>query len=135
NYPFTTLNPNLGVVFVDNKEIIIADIPGLIEGAHSGSGLGDKFLKHIERCKSIIHMIDINEDDLVGKYKIIRNELKEFNPELIKKRELIVFNKIDLIDEEEKKEKIMNFTKKIKKKVYDISVEKKININNLLRAI
>jgi len=80
-------------------------------------------------------MIDINEDDLVGKYKIIRNELKEFNPELIKKRELIVFNKIDLIDEEEKKEKIMNFTKKIKKKVYDISVEKKININNLLRAI
>ena len=114
NYPFTTLNPNLGVVFIDNKEIIIADIPGLIEGAHSGSGLGDKFLKHIERCKSIIHMIDINEDDLVDKYNIIRNELKEFNPELIKKRELIVFNKIDLIDEEEKKEKIMNFTKKIK---------------------
>jgi GTP-binding protein len=135
NYPFTTLNPNLGVVFIDNKEIIIADIPGLIEGAHSGSGLGDKFLKHIERCKSIIHMIDINEDDLVDKYNIIRNELKEFNPELIKKRELIVFNKIDLIDEEEKKEKIMNFTKKIKKKVYDISVEKKINVKNLLRAI
>jgi len=135
NYPFTTLNPNLGVVFIDNKEIIIADIPGLIEGAHSGSGLGDKFLKHIERCKSIIHMIDINEEDLVDKYKIIRNELKEFNPELIKKRELIVFNKIDLIDEKEKKEKIMNFTKKIKKKVYDISVEKKINVKNLLRAI
>ena len=135
NYPFTTLNPNLGVVFIDNKEIIIADIPGLIEGAHSGSGLGDKFLKHIERCKSIIHMIDINEDDLVSKYKIIRNELKEFNPELIKKRELIVFNKIDLIDEKENKEKIMNFTKKIKKKVYDISVERNINVKNLLRAI
>ncbi len=135
NYPFTTLNPNLGVVFIDNKEIIIADIPGLIEGAHSGSGLGDKFLKHIERCKSIIHMIDINEDDLVEKYKIIRNELKEFNPDLIKKRELIVFNKIDLIDEKEKKEKIMNFTKKIKKKVYDISVERNINVKNLLRAI
>jgi GTPase len=135
NYPFTTLNPNLGVVFIDNKEIIIADIPGLIEGAHSGSGLGDKFLKHIERCKSIIHMIDINEEDLVDKYKIIRNELKEFNPELIKKRELIVFNKIDLIDEKEKKNKIMNFTKKIKKKVYDISVEKNINVKNLLRAI
>ena len=73
-------------------------------------------------------MIDINEDDLVDKYNIIRNELKEFNPELIKKRELIVFNKIDLIDEKEKKEKIINFTKKIKKKVYDISDERSINV-------
>ena len=69
-------------------------------------------------------MIDINEDDLDEKYKINRNEIKEFNPDLIKKRKLIVFNKIDLIDEKEKKEKIMNFTKKKKKKVYDISVER-----------
>ncbi len=135
NYPFTTLNPNLGVVNIDDREIVLADIPGLIEGAHNGLGLGDKFLKHIERCKSIIHMIDITEENLTDKYKIIRNELKSFNPELIKKKELIVFNKIDLINEEEKKEKIANFIKKTKKKVYDISVEKKINVKSLLRAI
>jgi GTP-binding protein len=135
NYPFTTLNPNLGVVNIDDREIVLADIPGLIEGAHNGLGLGDKFLKHIERCKSIIHMIDITEENLTDKYKIIRNELKSFNPELMKKKELIVFNKIDLINEEEKKEKIANFIKKTKKKVYDISVEKKINVKSLLRAI
>ena len=105
NYPFTTLNPNLGVVNIDDREIVLADIPGLIEGAHNGLGLGDKFLKHIERCKSIIHMIDITEENLTDKYKIIRNELKSFNPELMKKKELIVFNKIDLINEEEKKRK------------------------------
>ena len=98
NYPFTTLNPNLGVVNIDDREIVLADIPGLIEGAHNGLGLGDKFLKHIERCKSIIHMIDITEENLTDKYKIIRNELKSFNPELIKKKELIVFNNIDLIN-------------------------------------
>ncbi len=118
NYPFTTLNPNLGVVFIDNKEIIIADIPGLIEGAHSGSGLGDKFLKHIERCKSIIHMIDINEDDLVEKYKIIRNELKEFNPDLIKKRELIVFNNTwEITIKISKLIDLININKQIRKKI------------------
>merc|ERR1711991_849937 len=98
NYKFTTLNPNLGVASYDNKEITLADIPGLIEGAHSGIGLGIKFLKHIERCKTLLHLIDVNEENLVKNYKNIRNELKKYSSELIKKDELIVFNKIDLID-------------------------------------
>ena len=76
NYRFTTLNPNLGVASYDDKEITLADIPGLIEGAHSGVGLGIKFLKHIERCKTLLHLIDVNEENLVKNYKNIRNELK-----------------------------------------------------------
>ena len=86
NYKFTTLNPNLGVAVYDDKEITLADIPGLIEGAHSGVGLGIKFLKHIERCKTLLHLIDINEEDLVSSYKQVRNELKNYGKELIKKK-------------------------------------------------
>ncbi|KRO57838.1 MAG: GTPase Obg, partial [Pelagibacteraceae bacterium BACL5 MAG-121128-bin54] len=102
DYPFTTLKPNLGVVQFDDKEIVMADIPGLIEGAHKGIGLGDKFLKHVERCKSLLHIIDINEDDLINKYKIIREELSQYSEKLTKKKEIVVFNKIDLLTEEEK---------------------------------
>ena len=69
NYPFTTLNPNLGVFEFNNKEVTLADIPGLVEGAHKGVGLGDKFLRHIERCKALLHLIDINEVDLIKNYK------------------------------------------------------------------
>ena len=89
NYKFTTLNPNLGVAVYDDKEITLADIPGLIEGAHTGTGLGIKFLKHIERCKTLLHLIDINEDDLISSYKQVRNELKNYGKELIKKKLLI----------------------------------------------
>ena len=89
DYPFTTINPNLGVLNIDNKEIVIADIPGLIRGAHRGVGLGDKFLKHIERCNSILHLIDINEDKLFNRYNIIREELKKYSPKLINKREIV----------------------------------------------
>ena len=97
NYKFTTLNPNLGVAMYDNKEIIIADIPGLIEGAHKGVGLGIKFLKHIERCKTLLHLIDITEEDLEVSYFQVKNELKNYSKELLKKKEIIVLNKIDLI--------------------------------------
>jgi len=89
DYPFTTLKPNLGVVQFDDKEIVMADIPGLIEGAHKGIGLGDKFLKHVERCKSLLHIIDINEDDLINKYKIIREELSQYSEKLTKKKKLL----------------------------------------------
>ncbi len=108
NYPFTTLNPNLGVLQIDDKEIVLADIPGLIEGAHKGVGLGDQFLKHIERCKSLLHIIDINEEDLITNYKIIREELRQYSEQLLKKREIVVFNKIDLLEEKEKNEKLKN---------------------------
>ena len=135
NYKFTTLNPNLGVAVYDNKEIILADIPGIIEGAHSGTGLGIKFLKHIERCKTLLHLIDVNEDDLVHSYKQIRNELGKYSKDLLKKNELIVFNKIDLIDKNELKKKIENFNKKIKKKVLLLSTIKKQYISQIKSKI
>ena len=121
NYKFTTLNPNLGVSTYDDKEITLADIPGLIEGAHEGIGLGIKFLKHIERCKTLLHLIDITENDLVNSYEQVRIELKKYSKELIKKEEIIVFNKIDLIKKDEIKENLNQFKKKIKKKVLLIS--------------
>ena len=120
NYKFTTLNPNLGVALYDDKEITLADIPGLIEGAHIGVGLGMKFLKHIERCKTLLHLIDVSEDNLVKNYRQIRNELKKYSNELVKKDELIVFNKVDLIDNDSLNKKVKEFEKKVKRKVLSI---------------
>ena len=121
NYKFTTLNPNLGVAIYDNKEITIADIPGLIEGAHIGVGLGIKFLKHIERCKTLLHLIDITEENIENLYKQVRNELGKYSKDLLKKDELIVLNKIDLIDKNKLKEKKHKFSKKTKNEVLTIS--------------
>jgi GTP-binding protein len=131
NYKFTTINPNLGVAIYDDKEITLADIPGLIEGAHTGVGLGIKFLKHIERCKTLLHLIDVNEDDLTSIYKQVRNELKEYSKELVKKEELIVFNKIDLIDKKTLDEKIKKFKNKIKKQVLTLSTMKKSSVSKI----
>ena len=135
NYPFTTLNPNLGVLQIDDKEIVLADIPGLIEGAHKGVGLGDQFLKHIERCKSLLHIIDINEEDLITNYKIIREELRQYSEQLLKKREIVVFNKIDLLGEKEKNEKLKKIKIFFKRKFFEISILNKQNINSVLRAL
>ena len=115
NYPFTPINPNLGVLNLNHKEIILADIPGLIEGSHKGVGLGDKFLRHIERCKVLIHLIDISEKDIIGNYLKIRNELSKYDKKILKKTEIVVFNKSDLIDMNSINEKLKNFKKRIKK--------------------
>ncbi len=115
NYPFTTINPNLGVLSIDHKEIVLADIPGLIEGSHKGVGLGDKFLRHIERCKVLIHLIDISEKDIIGNYLKIRNELSKYDKRILKKTEIIILNKSDLINMDSIDEKLKNFKKKIKK--------------------
>ena len=131
NYKFTTINPNLGVAIYDDKEITLADIPGLIEGAHKGIGLGIKFLKHIERCKTLLHLIDINNEDLIGSYKQVRKELSEYSQDLLKKNELIVLNKIDLVDKKELEEKKYKFTKKIKKNVTTISILDKKSVNKI----
>jgi len=131
NYKFTTLNPNLGVAMYDDKEITLADIPGLIEGAHEGTGLGIKFLKHIERCKTLLHLIDITENDLVNSYNQVKNELKKYSKELIKKKEIIVFNKIDLIKEDEIQEKLNKFKKKVNKKVLKISTLDKKTLSDI----
>ena len=122
NYPFTTINPNLGVTYYDGKEITLADIPGLVEGAHKGVGLGDKFLRHIERCKVLLHLIDITEDDLLNIYQKIKLELSNYDKNLIKKKEIIFFNKSDLLNEKEISEKLEEFKKKVKSKYEVISV-------------
>ncbi len=121
NYKFTTLNPNLGVAMYDDKEITLADIPGLIEGAHTGTGLGIKFLKHIERCKTLLHLIDITEKDLIKSYKQVREELGKYIKDLLNKEELLVFNKIDLIDKDQIKKKLSIFKQKINKNAMIIS--------------
>ena len=89
NYPFTTINPNLGVSYYGGKEITLADIPGLVEGAHKGVGLGDKFLRHIERCKILLHLIDLSDSNLLNSYKKIKLELSNYDKDLIKKKEII----------------------------------------------
>ena len=122
NYPFTTINPNLGVSYYGGKEITLADIPGLVEGAHKGVGLGDKFLRHIERCKILLHLIDLSEDDLLNSYKKIKSELSNYDKDLIKKKEIIFFNKSDLLDKNEINEKLKEFKKKIKTKYEIVSV-------------
>ena len=100
DYPFTTLMPVLGVVHSDQTEFVIADIPGLIEGAHKGSGLGDQFLGHVERCGALLHLIDCTEDDIVGGWRTIRAEIEAYGGGLEKKREILALNKIDAIPEE-----------------------------------
>ncbi len=100
DYPFTTLKPQLGVVYVDQREFVVADIPGLIEGAHEGHGLGDRFLGHIERCATILHMIDATGDDVVAAYRTIRHELKSYGGGLYEKPEVIGLNKCDALDGE-----------------------------------
>ena len=131
NYKFTTLNPNLGVAVYDDKEITLADIPGLIEGAHKGVGLGTKFLKHIERCKTLLHLIDVTEKDLIRSYKQIRAELGKYSKSLLKKNEIIVLNKIDLIDKKNLDSKKKILSGKIKKKIYDLSTFDKSKISKI----
>ena len=131
NYQFTTLNPNLGVASYDDKEITIADIPGLVEGAHKGTGLGIQFLKHIERCKSLLHMIDVTNDNLKKSYKQIKNELKKYSTKLSKKKELVVLNKVDLIDNNELKKIIKEFSKNTKSEVITLSTLEKRSISQI----
>ena len=135
NYPFTTINPNLGVTNYDNKEVTLADIPGLIEGAHEGVGLGDKFLRHIERCKNILHLIDITNDNLLENYSKVRKELFKYSNKLTKKKEIIVFNKTDMVSEDEINKKIDIFNKKIKKKIYKISAIKNKGLTAIKKVL
>ena len=135
NYPFTTINPNLGVTYYDGKEITLADIPGLVEGAHKGVGLGDKFLRHIERCKALLHLIDLTEDNLVNIYKKIKLELSAYDKSLIKKKEIIIFNKADLLKKEDIEKKLKEFKNKIKKKYEVISVFSNKDIQKIKKIL
>ena len=97
DYPFTTLHPNLGVGLVDNEEVVIADIPGLIEGAHEGAGLGDRFLGHVERCGVLLHLVDGTEKKPASNYRTVRRELDAYGGGLPEKRELVALNKCDAL--------------------------------------
>lgn len=132
DYPFTTLHPNLGVAWVDNYEVVIADIPGLIEGAHEGVGLGDRFLKHVERCSAFLHMIDGTQEDVVKAYKDIRRELELYDEVLKNKPEVVVLNKCDSLDKEETAEKKAALEKASGKKVFVISAIAKQGIFDCL---
>ena len=135
NYPFTTLNPNLGVTYYNGKEVTLADIPGLVEGAHKGIGLGDKFLRHIERCKVLLHLIDISEEDLISVYKKIKFELSTYDKNLSNKKEIIFFNKSDLLDEKEINKKLDKFKEKIKSKYEIISVYSNKDIKKIKKIL
>ena len=135
NYPFTTINPNLGVTYYNNKEVTLADIPGLVEGAHKGIGLGDKFLRHIERCKILLHLVDLTEDNLAENYKKIRSELKNYDVELSQKKEIIFFNKSDLIEKKDLDKKMSKFKSKINSKYKIISIFNKDDIQTIKKAL
>src|SRR6201991_4409210 len=106
DYPFTTLHPNLGVVRAGDTDFVLADIPGLIEGAHEGAGIGDRFLGHVERTGVLIHLIDGTEEDVKLAYKTIRAELAAYDEALAEKPEILVLNKIDALSDEDVKEKV-----------------------------
>ncbi|MFN4227705.1 MAG: GTPase ObgE [Candidatus Ratteibacteria bacterium] len=132
DYPFTTIEPNLGLVDLgDYRSFVVADIPGLIEGASKGKGLGIKFLKHIERTKILIHLLDLTENDIINRYKSIRKELENYSPVLVEKKEIVVGNKIDLEQSRKNMEKAKNYFKEI----YFISALTGQGIKQLLERI
>ncbi|MBN1683932.1 MAG: Obg family GTPase CgtA [Gammaproteobacteria bacterium] len=141
DYPFTTLQPNLGVVKLDHeKGFVIADIPGLIEGAAEGAGLGIQFLKHIARTKLLLHLVDVaplDESDPVVSVKVIMQELKKFSPALLKKPRWLVLNKIDMIPEKDRSKLCQDIVKRLKWKapVFAISALKKIGVQELIYKI
>ena len=135
DYPFTTLHPNLGVATVDGREILIADIPGLIEGASEGLGLGTHFLKHVERCGALIHLIDGTAEKVGEAYQTIREELKRYGHKLADKREFVALNKIDSLPPEEVQKKKKQLEKIAGAPVYTISGVAHTGVTELMRAI
>lgn len=133
-YPFTTLEPNLGVLQSRIGSKIIADIPGLIAGASSGKGLGINFLKHIEKVKLLLHCISAFSEDVMSDYKTVQTELKNFNPELLEKEEIIVLTKSDLVSKEELLEKIKTL-KKFKKEILGVSIYDLDSLQNLRKFL
>ena len=135
DYPFTTLQPQLGIVELeDYKRLVFADIPGLIEGAHSGSGLGNTFLRHIERTRVVVHLIDISATDLLETYNLVRKELALFSSKLSEKSEIIAINKSDILDTETSLKIAEDLSKKISKPVHLVSAVSGNNVKNLIKA-
>jgi GTP-binding protein len=135
DYPFTTLKPQLGVVRVDEAEFVLADIPGLIEGAHEGAGLGDKFLGHVERCSVLLHLIDATLEDPKAAYRTIRDELRGYGRGLARKKEIVALNKVDALAPDEAEAKRAALSKAIRKPVLAISAASKQGVEPVLRAL
>lgn len=135
DYPFTTLHPNLGIVKAGEFDFVLADIPGLIEGAHEGKGLGDRFLGHVERTSVLLHLIDGTQDDPADAYHTIREELKAYGHGLSKKPEVIAMNKCDALGEELAEDQAQNLEKAIGKSVYRISAVSGAGIEPVLFAL
>lgn len=139
NYPFTTLNPQLGVMYAHDREFVMVDLPGLIEGAHTGVGLGDKFLGHAERTKMILHIIDGTEPGWAERYKTIRHEIDSYGGGLLDKPEMVIINKIDAIEPEVLKENMAEFKKsfgrKKKPEIMAISAAGQIGVRELIAEI
>lgn len=134
DYPFTTLQPQLGIVELeDYKRLVFADIPGLIEGAHSGLGLGNTFLRHIERTRVIIHLIDISATDPLEAYRMVRKELTLFSSKLSEKAEIIAINKADILDEKIGLKIAEGLSKKSSKPVYIISAVTGKNVKDIIK--
>ena len=133
DYPFTTLYPNLGVVHVDDKELVVADIPGLIEGASEGAGLGTRFLKHVERCSVLLHLVDGTAENVADAYLTIRQELKNYSTVLFQKPEIVALNKIDALTPELIGQKVSELKKAYKKGEYAISGISKQGLAAMLR--
>lgn len=135
DYPFTTLHPNLGIARIDDDEMLIADIPGLIEGAHEGVGLGDRFLRHVERCAVLLHLVDGTEEDVAGRYKAIRKELKLYSKTLAAKHEIVALNKIDALLPEEVEEKVKALQKAARRKPLTMSGVARTGTKEVLRKL
>lgn len=139
NYPFTTLNPQLGVMYAHNREFVMVDLPGLIEGAHTGVGLGDRFLGHAERTKMILHVIDGTEPDWASRYTAIRHEMDSYGGGLVGKPEIVVINKIDAIDADTFKERMVAFKKSFGRKkrpeITAISAAGRVGVSELISII
>ena len=139
NYPFTTLNPQLGVMYAHNREFVLVDLPGLIEGAHTGVGLGDRFLGHAERTKMILHVIDGTEPDWAARYAAIRHEMDSYGGGLLNKPEIVIINKIDAVDADDLADRMTAFKKsfgrKKKPEIISISAAGRIGIDEMIKTV
>lgn len=135
DYPFTTLHPNLGVARIDAREFVLADIPGLIEGAHEGIGIGDRFLGHVERCRALLHLVSAQEDDVAKAYTTIRGELDAYGHGLSDKPEIVALSQVDILDDEAKAQKIKELEKASGQSVIAFSAVSHQGLDNTLRAV
>ncbi|ETR77594.1 GTPase CgtA [Afipia sp. P52-10] len=135
DYPFTTLHPQLGVVRIDGREFVLADIPGLIEGAHEGAGLGDRFLGHVERCRALLHLVDGTSEHAGKTYKTVRAELEAYDQGLAEKTEIVALNKADALTPEELKQQLARLKRAAKKTPLVLSAATGEGVEAALRAL